>query len=110
MSHKSLPKLRRKQIQLEVAPEISVGAALVQMADKVHNCKDPPKGWSDKEVEYYAYWSYAICRDARNATFPDSVVEHLWYNYMCPLLVKDLNVERHRVDAVVQEYFKFLEE
>lgn len=110
---KSLPKLRRKQIQLEIAPKISTGAALVKMADKWHNCKDlktdPPKGWSDKEVEYYMYWSYAICNSIRDAHENQKVIEHFWYNCVYLPFVEHFGLEHDRVDAVVQEYFEFLQ-
>ena len=47
---KSLPKARRKELQIEHAPHVSPGAALVKLADKICNLRDmaatPPADWS----------------------------------------------------------------
>jgi len=61
---KSLPKIKRKQLQLEHAKCISTAAKLVKLADKYSNISDllenPPVSWSKKEIYGYATWCYAI--------------------------------------------------
>ncbi|MFL7870366.1 MAG: HD domain-containing protein, partial [Anaerolineales bacterium] len=47
---KSLPKARRKRLQIEHAPHISFGAKLIKLADKSCNVRNlismPPEDWS----------------------------------------------------------------
>jgi guanosine-3',5'-bis(diphosphate) 3'-pyrophosphohydrolase len=55
---KSLPKLRRKELQVEHAPHNSLGAALVKLADKTCNLRDiaaaPPADWPlARRLEYF---------------------------------------------------------
>lgn len=61
---KSLPKEVRKQKQIEHAEHVSTEAKLVKLVDKLDNLEDllnnPPTGWSDKEINGYAYWCYAV--------------------------------------------------
>jgi (p)ppGpp synthase/HD superfamily hydrolase len=66
---KSLPKERRKQLQIEHVATASTGAKLIKLADKYSNLSDlmvnPPKGWSRAEIEGYAYWCLAVVRQVR---------------------------------------------
>ncbi|AYV82488.1 MAG: HD superfamily phosphohydrolase [Hyperionvirus sp.] len=61
---KSLTKIKRKQLQLEHASDVSLGAKLVKLADKYSNLNDllhnPPKSWSKDEIFGYSVWVYAI--------------------------------------------------
>jgi len=55
---KTLPKLERKQRQIDHAKEISEGAALIKLGDKISNVTDitttPPTGWnSHRRLEYF---------------------------------------------------------
>ena len=55
---KNLPKLERKQRQIDHAKEISKGAALIKLGDKISNVTDitntPPTGWnSHRRLEYF---------------------------------------------------------
>ena len=55
---KSLEKSRRKELQIEHAPNVSREAALVKIADKICNLRDvaaaPPANWStDRRREYF---------------------------------------------------------
>jgi len=55
---KSLPKLARKQAQIDHAAKLSHKAKLVKLADKIANVNDingaPPAGWSlERKREYY---------------------------------------------------------
>ena len=55
---KTLPRLQRKQRQIDHAKEISEGAALIKLGDKISNVTDitntPPTGWnSHRRLEYF---------------------------------------------------------
>ena len=55
---KTLPKLERKQRQIDHAKEISEGAALIKLGDKISNVTDitntPPTNWdSNRRLEYF---------------------------------------------------------
>ena len=55
---KNLPKLERKQRQIDHAKEISEGAALIKLGDKISNVTDitntPPTNWdSNRRLEYF---------------------------------------------------------
>jgi guanosine-3',5'-bis(diphosphate) 3'-pyrophosphohydrolase len=57
---KSLPKERRKQLQVEHAPHLSPEAKQIKLADKISNITDitnnPPHDWSlDRRREYIAW-------------------------------------------------------
>jgi (p)ppGpp synthase/HD superfamily hydrolase len=61
---KSLPKQQRKQLQIDHAPSLSTGAALIKISDKIANLKDlmnsPPQGWSLERRQQYLEWSVAV--------------------------------------------------
>jgi len=61
---KSLPKQQRKQLQIDHAPSLSMGAALIKISDKIANLKDlmnsPPQGWSLERRQQYLEWSVAV--------------------------------------------------
>ena len=61
---KTLPKQRRKQLQIEKAGEISDKAKLVKLADKVANLRDlthcPPSDWSLERRREYFDWAGAV--------------------------------------------------
>lgn len=54
---KTLPKARRKQLQIEHAPNLSREAKLVKLADKLYNLRDLKKsipiGWTSERVTEY---------------------------------------------------------
>ncbi|OOG58028.1 HD domain-containing protein [Polaromonas sp. C04] len=57
---KTLPKAKRKELQVEHAPHMSREAALVKLADKTCNLWDmanaPPAGWPlERRREYFAW-------------------------------------------------------
>ena len=58
---KSLPKQRRKQLQIDHAPKKSQGAALIKVADKICNLRDlresPPKHWTVGRRQKYRHWA-----------------------------------------------------
>jgi guanosine-3',5'-bis(diphosphate) 3'-pyrophosphohydrolase len=58
---KSLPKQRRKQLQIDHAPMKSKGAALIKIADKICNLRDlrdsPPKQWTAEHRQRYRQWA-----------------------------------------------------
>ena len=61
---KSLPKLRRKELQIEHASQLSEGARLVKLADKICNVGDmihsTPKGWPLERLQQYVDWCEAV--------------------------------------------------
>jgi guanosine-3',5'-bis(diphosphate) 3'-pyrophosphohydrolase len=61
---KSLPKEKRKRLQIEHAHQMSREGALVKLADKICNLRDvaanPPATWSlDRRIEYFD-WAKAV--------------------------------------------------
>lgn len=62
---KSLPKERRKQLQIAHAASLSQPAKLVVLADKIANLRDinltSPVGWSrDRKQKYFAWAKYVV--------------------------------------------------
>ena len=69
----SLPKARRKELQVEHAPHLSRGAKLVKLADKICNLRDvaddPPANWPhERRVEYFEWAKRVI--DGLRGTHP----------------------------------------
>jgi GTP diphosphokinase / guanosine-3',5'-bis(diphosphate) 3'-diphosphatase len=66
---KSLPKERRKQLQVDHAPHLSTSAKLVKLADKVCNLRDmvdsPPDDWSLERRRDYFAWSARVVAGLR---------------------------------------------
>ncbi len=61
---KALPKQERKRLQIEHAPELSSGAALVKICDKIANVTDvthsPPPDWSRERRMAYLDWAASV--------------------------------------------------
>ena len=61
---KSLPKLERKQKQIDHAAELSEGAALIKLGDKISNVTDitntPPISWDSKRCLEYFDWAEKV--------------------------------------------------
>jgi guanosine-3',5'-bis(diphosphate) 3'-pyrophosphohydrolase len=61
---KSLPKQRRKQLQIDHAPMKSTGAALIKVADKICNLRDlresPPRHWTVERRQNYQRWASEV--------------------------------------------------
>jgi GTP diphosphokinase / guanosine-3',5'-bis(diphosphate) 3'-diphosphatase len=68
---KSLPKLERKQAQIDHAPKLSHKAKLVKLADKIANVNDingaPPAGWSLERKREYFDWAKRVVDGMRGA-------------------------------------------
>jgi (p)ppGpp synthase/HD superfamily hydrolase len=66
---KTLPKARRKQLQIEHAPHLSAGARLIKLADKIDNVydisHDPPEGWPHERQVAYLDWAEAVVAGLR---------------------------------------------
>lgn len=66
---KTLPKERRKQLQIEHAPRLSVKARHVKLADKISNLRDlassPPAGWSLERRQEYFDWAKRVVDQIR---------------------------------------------
>ena len=61
---KRLPKAERKRLQIVHAGQISHGAALVKLGDKIANVADlshsPPVDWSSQRISEYLDWAEAV--------------------------------------------------
>lgn len=64
---KSLPKLARKNLQIEHASKCSYEAKLVKLADKLYNLRDllrsTPKGWDETRVNDYFTWASQVVKN-----------------------------------------------
>ena len=61
---KSLPKQRRKELQIEHAPHLSIGAKHIKLCDKISNVTDvlnsPPADWSSERKAEYIAWASKV--------------------------------------------------
>lgn len=68
---KSLPKEKRKQLQVEHAPHLSAGAKQIKLADKISNITDimnsPPADWSIERRLEYIDWGINVVEGLRGA-------------------------------------------
>lgn len=66
---KSLPKLKRKELQIVHARTSSPQAKLVKLADKLYNLRDlergTPKDWTSHRVQEYFEWSRKVVEGLR---------------------------------------------
>jgi len=67
--NKLLPKLKRKQLQVENSSSKSKAAKLIKIADKISNLRSillsPPVGWdAGRQREYFA-WAFAVVAGCR---------------------------------------------
>ncbi len=63
---KALSKERRKELQVQHAPHLTMGAKLIKLADKINNIKDvthsPPPDWSlQRRLEYFDWAERVVC-------------------------------------------------
>jgi guanosine-3',5'-bis(diphosphate) 3'-pyrophosphohydrolase len=68
---KALPKAARKQLQIDLAPQLSHEAKLVKLADKICNLRDvataPPVGWPLQRRQEYFDWAKQVVDGLRGA-------------------------------------------
>ena len=68
---KSLPKVRRKLLQIEHAPHLPPRAQMLKMADKIANLasiiSSPPVGWSSERKLEYFEWAKCVVDGCRAA-------------------------------------------
>lgn len=66
---KSLPKIRRKELQIEHAADLTDDAKMLKLADKISNVRDlantPPHGWSLQRQIEYLDWTEAVIAGCR---------------------------------------------
>jgi guanosine-3',5'-bis(diphosphate) 3'-pyrophosphohydrolase len=71
---KSLPKARRKALQVEHAAESSTPAKLIKLADKTHNLReltaDPPADWPRARSHNYVVWARRVVDGVRGVNAP----------------------------------------
>jgi GTP diphosphokinase / guanosine-3',5'-bis(diphosphate) 3'-diphosphatase len=69
---KSLPKQRRKELQIEHAPQLSTPARLVKLADKTCNVRDvidsPPPAWPSERRQAYLAWAKQVVDGLRDVS------------------------------------------
>lgn len=69
---RSLPRDRRREIQVERAPTLSTEAKLVKLADKICNVGDvahaPPVGWTIERRAEYVEWTARVVAGCRGAS------------------------------------------
>jgi guanosine-3',5'-bis(diphosphate) 3'-pyrophosphohydrolase len=76
---KMLPKMERKQKQIDHAPHASYKAKLVKLADKLYNLRDlnrcTPQGWTEARVTEYFIWAKKVVDGLRgtNQSMEDSL-------------------------------------
>jgi guanosine-3',5'-bis(diphosphate) 3'-pyrophosphohydrolase len=70
----SLPKARRKRLQVEHASSLSTGAALIKLADKIANVQDmshaPPANWPAEQVREYLDWAEEVVQNCPDVSRP----------------------------------------
>ena len=68
---KSLPKQRRKELQIEHAAHASLAAQLVKLGDKINNLTDlvdcPPPNWPVERRRNYFDWAKKVIDQVRGA-------------------------------------------
>lgn len=61
---KKLQKQERKDLQIEMAPSLSMGASLIRLADKICNVREmrtnPPVGWDVERKLEYIDWAASV--------------------------------------------------
>lgn len=66
---KSLAKDVRKRMQIVHASQVSNGAKMIKMADKLSNFRSsvraPPKGWSEARIQGYFIWGLAVVEQCK---------------------------------------------
>ena len=71
---KSLPKLEQKQLQIEHAKELSEGAALIKLGDKISNVTDiintPPTDWDNERRLDYFEWAERVINNCPRVNAP----------------------------------------
>lgn len=69
---KTLPKEKRKELQIQHAGKASREAKLVKLADKISNLRDivqaPPAGWSSERKAEYFEWAKKVVDEVRGAS------------------------------------------
>lgn len=69
---KALPRDERKAKQIETAPNLTSGAKLVRLADKVANVgamlTDTPVGWDERQILTYVDWAEAVIAPCREVS------------------------------------------
>lgn len=70
--NKSLPVVERKKLQIEHAKELSYGAELIKLADKLYNCLDlmnnAPLTWTVSRIQGYFVWTLQVIETMRLQT------------------------------------------
>ena len=86
---KSLPKLKRKQLQIDNASKKMHKSKLVKLADKIYNIRDligaPPKDWSDERIQEYFEWAARVIAQLKGT---NEILENILANELAKRGVK----------------------
>ena len=102
---KSLSKLERKKLQVENAPKKSIGAKLVKLADKLHNCSDllinPPESWSTEYIKGYFVWSWYVVNGLRGTNeYLENALDDVFSK-----IIKDEMENKEKMSVLLAEYY-----
>ena len=86
---KSLPKLKRKQLQIDNASKKKHKSKLGKLADKIYNIRDligaPPKDWSDERIQEYFEWAARVIAQLKGT---NEILENILANELAKRGVK----------------------
>jgi GTP diphosphokinase / guanosine-3',5'-bis(diphosphate) 3'-diphosphatase len=98
---KKLDKIKRKQLQIEHANDISFAAKLVKLADKYSNLSDlltnPPKTWKKEEIMGYAYWCFAVYKKLEGV---NEVFDNMFRE-----LFRKFNIDGKDLESELEKYY-----
>jgi len=93
---KSLPKVERKQAQVDHAPHLSTKAKAVKLADKICNLRDviesPPLGWSLERRQQYFAWGEKVIDGLRGEWLELERIFDQQYKRRAPALRRLFNI------------------
>lgn len=102
---KSLSKVERKRLQVENAPKKSVGAKLVKLADKLHNCSDllinPPVTWTKEYIKGYFVWSWYVVNGLRGTNeYLENALDEVFSN-----MIKEEIKDKEKMGVLLEQYY-----
>lgn len=104
---KTLPKVMRKQLQIEHAETVSVDVGYVKLADKLSNTLSlivsPPASWTPEIIRGYRYWSYAVVNTIYKA-HPD---KYDWFKSKFDWT--EMNLSEEYVELELAAYYRNIE-
>ena len=106
---KSLPKIKRKKLQIIHASDISEEAKLVKLGDKYSNCRDllsnPPKCWTKEEIDGYAIWCYAVFQKLKGV---NSWFHQKFEELFTKFGISSKNLDPENLDSLLEKYYSVI--